>query len=52
MIRVPFSFSLTGGSTKYGTPFENADAAFTNALSTLWQIGTRETLKRYLAGTL
>ena len=27
-------------------------AAFTNALSTLWQVGTRETLKRYLAGTL
>lgn len=27
-------------------------AAFTNALSTLWHVGTRETLKRYLAGTL
>lgn len=27
-------------------------AAFTNALSTLWTVGTRETLKRYLAGTL
>ncbi len=27
-------------------------AAFTHALSTLWQVGTRETLKRYLAGTL
>lgn len=29
--RVPFVFTLTGGSTKYGTPFVNADAAFTNA---------------------
>ena len=27
-------------------------AAFTNALSTLWQIGTRETLKRYLSNQL
>ncbi len=27
-------------------------AAFTHALSTLWQIGTRETLTRYLAGKL
>lgn len=27
-------------------------AAFTHALSTLWKVGTRETLKHYLAGTL
>ena len=27
-------------------------AAFTNALSTLWAIGTKATLERYLAGAL
>lgn len=31
MVRVPCVFTLTGGSTKYGTPFANADSAFTNA---------------------
>jgi hypothetical protein len=35
MLRVPFAFSLTGGSTKYGTPFVKTDAAFTNALKNL-----------------
>jgi mannitol 2-dehydrogenase len=31
---------------------ETFRAAFTRSLKTLWEIGTKETLTRYLSGTL
>ena len=38
----------------FGAAAENPDyvAAFTNALGTIWQLGTRDTLTRYIQGKL